>query len=106
MTPAQHTHKKKLTDEQAAYLAKYESFLTTAVNTGHARNPGREVLTKIRDIVQDVTGKPQPKNFGCGRCVYTILNTAGKIYFSQRGPKAVELSEAETGTILKTDVKL
>ena len=67
MIPAQHTHKKKLTDEQAAYLAKYESFLTTAVNTTHARNPGREVLTKIRDIVQDVTGKPQPKNFGCGR---------------------------------------
>ena len=97
-------HKKKLTDEQAAYLAKYEAFLTTAVNTTYARNPGREALSKIRDIVQDVTGKPQPKNFGCGRCVYNIIHAAGVIYFAQRGPKKVELSEAETAVILNAEI--
>ena len=107
MIPTQaHQHKKKLTDEQAEYLSRYEGILSQAVNTSSARNPGRDALTKIRQILIDVTGKPQPKNFGCGRCVYNILHSAGVIYFAQRGPKqhAVELSETETETILKADI--
>lgn len=74
----------RLTEEQYRALEPYEQNMRTALRSGYARNPGRQVMLVMQDIYNDAAHARNRINTGCGNCILNLLKDIGRIYFADK----------------------
>lgn len=95
----------ELSKEQLDALARYESYMLTAVKSNWSRYPGRDALQEMNRILEDVTGRKRPLNVNCQSCVLNLLRDCGTIYFKAKESKPVELVDEDIASVKKVEVK-
>lgn len=74
----------KLTKEEMAQLAPYESHLRNAVYSQYMITPGRTAIKLMDGIYHRVTGSPLRTDATCASCIMNVLTRLGRIYFAQK----------------------
>lgn len=83
----------RLTKEQLEALAPFEEHLRTAYKSGWARNITTGKFRSLKAVYDNITGKINNVNGGCGFCVLDMLRTLGQLYFYTRDVEAREEAE-------------
>lgn len=76
--------RKKLTPEQLALLAPYESNMRTAVRSDWTRGITSAGLSTMAAIREAVTGVRQSLNRSCPFCLLELVRTVGRWYFADK----------------------
>lgn len=72
------------TKEQFDALAPYEEHFGTAVRSRWSRYPGAEGVRLIHRVFTSATGDRRRLNSACSRCVLSLLQDAGRLYFADK----------------------
>ena len=87
----------KLTKEEMAQLAPYESHLRNAVYSHFMITPGRTAIKLMDGIYHRVTGSPLRTDATCASCIMNVLTRLGRIYFAQKAEDEAKVaSKAKT----------
>lgn len=89
----------KLTHEEFAAAAAYETQLRTAVRSDYLRNVGRSGLAILVPIYERVAGTRQAVNSNCAACILDFLKRIGAIYLADKAER--ELNENDSHHIRK-----
>lgn len=71
-------------DENFELLKEYEPYFQTAVRSDWARGISLTMLTSLRRIFEETTGKPYPMRGSCGTCQLHLLKDAGTLWFQDK----------------------
>ena len=76
--------RQKLTNEERAFLAKYEPQLKTAVEARWVSHIPEEAIDKMLSIWEDMAGSKRPFRRGCSTCILNLVRDLGIPYFEQK----------------------
>lgn len=74
----------KLTPEEYAAAAAYETQMQTAIRSDYLRNVGRSGLAVLVPIYERVSGVKERVNSNCASCILGFLKRLGAIYFADK----------------------
>lgn len=92
------------TKDQMEMLSKFEEHFKTAVNADWCRNPGRENLQVIHQILTSATGDRRRLDANCQHCILTLVRDTGKLYFADK--EAMQKVQAEEIPVKKVRAKV
>lgn len=76
--------KKYFTREQIQLLKPAEEYFNTVVHSHYKRASYRELNELVADIYLQATGEQVARNWGCGSCVMTCYEKAGRLYYESK----------------------
>lgn len=74
----------QFTNEERAFLAKYEPQLKTAVEARWVSHIPEEAIEKMLKIWEDMAGSKRPFRRGCSTCILNLVRDLGIPYFEQK----------------------
>lgn len=84
----------KLTPEEYAAVATYETQLLTAIRSNYLRNVGRSGLAVLVPIYERVSGVKERVNSNCAACILGFLKRIGAIYFADKAEQEQNTSSS------------
>lgn len=76
--------KKYFTREQIAILKPAEEYFNTVVHSHYKRASTVTLNELVADIYLQATGEQVARNWGCGSCVMTCYEKAGRLYYESK----------------------
>lgn len=84
----------KLTPEEFAAAAAYETQMQTAIRSDYLRNVGRSGLAILVPIYERVAGRKERVNSNCAACILGFLKRLGAIYFADKAEREQQQAPA------------
>ncbi|WP_418981689.1 hypothetical protein [Alistipes sp.] len=85
----------RLTQEEFAIAARWETNMQTAIRSRYLRNVGRTALERLVSIYERISGERRHINPNCAACVAELLQRLGAVYFADKAER--ERANAEPG---------
>lgn len=67
--------------KQLKQLEPYESHFHTVIYAKYKRATPTRVNNLVADIYEETTGNIVDRNWSCSKCVYSVFEKCGKIYY-------------------------